>query len=74
MKKVIIIIFLTLIALTSEKSYSQQPDNWEWLNPKPQGNTIHTMDFANDNIGYAAGAFGTVIKSTDNGISWTKLN
>jgi len=45
---------------------------WEWGNPRPQGNTILTADFAGT-TGYAAGSFGTLLKSTDGGRSWSGL-
>ena len=45
---------------------------WRWGNPLPQGNTIVTMDFAGS-TGYAAGGFGTLLKSTDGGRAWSGL-
>jgi hypothetical protein len=59
---------LPLIILMSSLTYSQLPDNWIWMNPKPQGNSLIALDFVNDNTGYAAGFCGTVLKTTD-GIS-----
>ena len=49
-------------------------DNWAWQNPSPQGNTIWDMQFINDNVGYACGNFGTVIKTTDGGVTWDQFN
>jgi photosystem II stability/assembly factor-like uncharacterized protein len=43
---------------------------WKWGNPLPQGNTIRALDF-NGGTGYAAGDFGTLLKTTDAGASWT---
>ncbi len=65
-------ILLTLVLSIS--SYAQQTDNWKWLNPKPQGNTIYAMDFVDDNTGYAAGNYGTILKTTDNGSNWDNLS
>jgi photosystem II stability/assembly factor-like uncharacterized protein len=45
---------------------------WQWGNPLPQGNTIRTMSFAGQ-TGYAAGDFGTLLKTTDGGDTWTGL-
>ena len=45
---------------------------WQWGNPLPQGNTILTADFAGG-TGYAAGDFGTLLKSADGGRSWSGL-
>jgi photosystem II stability/assembly factor-like uncharacterized protein len=45
---------------------------WEWGNPLPQGNTIRAMSFAGAQ-GYAAGDFGTLLRTDDAGASWTGL-
>ncbi|RPI13781.1 MAG: T9SS C-terminal target domain-containing protein [Ignavibacteriae bacterium] len=71
--KSIIKILTIILFLTTLLTYSQQPDNWQWMNPKPQGNSLNALDFVSDNVGYAAGIFGSVLKTTDAGINWTKL-
>jgi photosystem II stability/assembly factor-like uncharacterized protein len=43
---------------------------WLWGNPSPQGNTLRSMAFAGP-TGYAAGDFGTLLKTTDAGATWT---
>src|ERR1051325_6499360 len=43
---------------------------WGWGNPLPQGNTIRVLDF-HGGTGYAAGEFGTLLKTTDAGATWT---
>jgi photosystem II stability/assembly factor-like uncharacterized protein len=45
---------------------------WSWGNPLPQGNTLRAMQFAGS-TGYAAGDFGTLLKTTDAGASWSGL-
>ena len=45
---------------------------WLWGNPLPQGNTIRAMSFAGTQ-GYAAGDFGTLLRTTDAGATWTGL-
>lgn len=47
---------------------------WNWLNPKPQGNELRAICFIDQNIGYAAGTVGTIIKTTDGGASWSIQN
>ena len=75
MKKITLTMKISLmLLLTNLPLFSQQTDNWMWLNPKPQGNTLYAMDFVDDNTGYAAGTFGTILKTTDNGGEWAKLN
>src|SRR3954470_11291670 len=45
---------------------------WLWGNPLPQGNTIGAMSFAGAS-GYASGDFGTLLRTTDAGATWTGL-
>jgi photosystem II stability/assembly factor-like uncharacterized protein len=45
---------------------------WLWGNPLPQGNTLRAMAFAGT-TGYAVGDFGTLLKTTDAGDTWTGL-
>jgi photosystem II stability/assembly factor-like uncharacterized protein len=42
---------------------------WYWGNPLPQGNTIKALDFSGGR-GYAAGTFGTLLRSDDGGATW----
>jgi photosystem II stability/assembly factor-like uncharacterized protein len=43
---------------------------WNWGNPQPQGHTLHTVEFAGAR-GYAAGDFGTLLRTDDGGATWT---
>jgi photosystem II stability/assembly factor-like uncharacterized protein len=45
---------------------------WQWGNPLPQGNTLRSMSFAGAN-GYAAGDFGTLLRTSDGGATWSGL-
>jgi photosystem II stability/assembly factor-like uncharacterized protein len=45
---------------------------WQWGNPLPQGNTVRAMSFAGT-TGYAAGDFGTLLRTTDAGSTWSGL-
>jgi photosystem II stability/assembly factor-like uncharacterized protein len=45
---------------------------WQWGNPLPQGNTLRALTFVHQ-TGYAAGDFGTLLKTTDGGSSWSGL-
>ena len=42
---------------------------WSWGNPVPQGNTLHAVEFSGG-IGYAAGDFGTLLRTPDGGSTW----
>ena len=44
---------------------------WEWVNPKPQGSNLHSVQFVNQTTGYAVGDFGVILKTTDGGTSWS---
>jgi photosystem II stability/assembly factor-like uncharacterized protein len=45
---------------------------WYWGNPLPQGNTLRALEFAGGR-GYAAGDFGTLLRTDDGGTSWTGI-
>jgi photosystem II stability/assembly factor-like uncharacterized protein len=45
---------------------------WFWGDPRPQGETLDAVEFAGL-TGYASGAFGTLLKTTDGGRSWNGL-
>ncbi|MEA2427528.1 MAG: hypothetical protein QOF37_1156 [Thermoleophilaceae bacterium] len=45
---------------------------WFWGNPQPQGNTLSTIDYAGG-AGYAAGDFGTLLKTQNSGLSWSGI-
>ncbi len=60
-------IFLLCFSFLSIFAFSQ----WYWQNPLPQGNILYSVFFTDSNNGYAAGDFGTIIKTTDGGTTWT---
>lgn len=45
---------------------------WAWGNPTPQGNTLRGLEF-NGSRGYVTGAFGTVLRTDDGGVSWSGI-
>src|SRR4051794_40269814 len=45
---------------------------WSWGNPLPQGTSLSTLELAGAR-GYAAGAFGTVLRTDDAGATWSGL-
>ena len=46
---------------------------WHWQNPKPQGNPLRSVFFLDPVNGYAAGDLGTIIKTTNGGVTWTTI-
>jgi photosystem II stability/assembly factor-like uncharacterized protein len=46
---------------------------WTWQNPIPQGNDILDIQCVSQDVGYAAGKHGTILKSTSGGNDWFSL-
>ena len=46
---------------------------WQWINPKPQGNNLSSVYFTSPTTGYAVGNWGTIMKSTDGGLTWATM-
>jgi photosystem II stability/assembly factor-like uncharacterized protein len=48
---------------------------WAWQNPLPQGNAIYAVRFAADKLsGWAVGADGVILRTTDGGFRWEEQN
>src|SRR5436309_9875354 len=45
---------------------------WNWGNPQPQGNTLRAIEFEGS-LGFAAGDFGTLLRTDDGGATWTGI-
>jgi len=45
--------------------------NWFWQNQTPQGNSLRAMSWVGLNDGWAVGLSGTVLHTTDGGMTWT---
>jgi photosystem II stability/assembly factor-like uncharacterized protein len=43
---------------------------WTWRNPLPQGNMLSGLHFLSPSEGFAAGGYGSVMKTQDGGTSW----
>lgn len=67
MKNIFSIFLLLSISLFS---YGQ----WNWVNPIPTGNDLSFVQMVNEDIGYAAGSYNTILKTTNGGVSWTNLD
>lgn len=61
---IIIIIMLLLV----EKVFPQQ--GWFWQYPNPQGYTLRDIFVFDSVVAIAVGDWGTVIKTTNGGMSW----
>ena len=60
-----------LLLLLSLNTVSGQ--DWRWLNPKPQANTLNAITFTDQNTGFAVGNSGAIIKTINGGTIWTNV-
>jgi photosystem II stability/assembly factor-like uncharacterized protein len=65
-------IYLAILAVIVINSVTAQ--TWQWLNPLPQGHPLFDIEFADNNTAYAVGEYGTILKSTDGGLTWNQLS
>ena len=56
--------FLAALPGLASASVQVGSSGWQWGNPLPQGNAVRAMSFAGA-TGYAAGDFGTLLRTTD---------
>ena len=68
MKKIITFLFILSI-FSSDICFSQS--GWFWVNPVPTGKELRSIRFVNENVGFAVGAEGTFLKTTNSGENWT---
>lgn len=52
------------LMLTVVTDLNAQSD-WFYLNPTPQPNDLYALTFPTTGVGYAAGIFGTILKTND---------
>ena len=72
MKKFVVLLILLLLLIITNL-YSQQ-QNWTWQNPLPQGNDLKCINVINENLIFAVGRGGTIMKTTDAANNWSILN
>lgn len=63
---------LAALALPSSAAVSVGHSGWYWGNPVPQGNDLRAVELFGTR-GYAAGSFGTVLRTDDAGATWAGL-
>src|SRR4051794_27120402 len=78
MKKLALLVSIAAAVFGAPAAYAANNvtvghSSWFWGNPQPQGNTLNAIDFAGG-TGYAAGDFGTLLKTADNGFTWTGIS
>src|ERR1041384_784712 len=71
-----LLICVTPLAGAQTESSNEPSTNartqWVWQNPRPQGNPLHGVSFVQTNHGTAVGDYGTIVRTTDGGRTWTK--
>jgi photosystem II stability/assembly factor-like uncharacterized protein len=67
------ILFSVLCVIVIVSSVEAQQTSWQWVNPLPQGNILNGVATINQDTIFAAGDYGTVIKSTNGGTTWHVL-
>src|SRR3954447_23098754 len=78
MKRLAVLLSVAALALVAAAPVAQADDvtvghsGWNWGNPQPQGNTLRALEFAGAR-GFAAGEFGTLLRTDDRGRSWTGI-
>jgi photosystem II stability/assembly factor-like uncharacterized protein len=48
-------------------------EGWFWQNPLPQGNYLNDVQCLDSNIYTAVGDFGTILRTTNGGVTWENL-
>jgi photosystem II stability/assembly factor-like uncharacterized protein len=77
MRKLVAASFVLALVLAHSPAASAAPvsvghSGWAWGSPVPQGNELRAVEFAGAR-GYAAGQFGTLLRSDDSGNSWSGI-
>jgi photosystem II stability/assembly factor-like uncharacterized protein len=63
------LVFLNILLITF--IFSQE---WQWLHPSPTGVNLKGIWFFNPEVGIVCGDAGVILKTTDGGQTWTKIN
>ena len=66
-------ICLAVTLITAATHPASAAFEFSWGNPTPQGNPIRALVMENDLVGTAVGDFGTTLRTTDGGVTWTDL-
>src|SRR6267378_6681144 len=57
--------------ISSKAQGGASSSQWHWQNPLPQGNNLRGASFVDVNTGTVVGEYGTIVRTTDGGNSWT---
>jgi len=62
--------FISIFSFLLNCSTINAQEGWFWQNPLPQGNILNSVDFIDQNTGWAIGQGGTILKTTNAGSTW----
>src|SRR4051812_24365969 len=68
----VVLALFALVAAGFAKDVTVGHSGWNWGNPQPQGNTLRAVEFSGSR-GFAAGDFGTLLRTDDRGRSWSGI-
>jgi photosystem II stability/assembly factor-like uncharacterized protein len=68
MKHVLICLVVASVSFCANTSLSQS--SWFWQNPSPTGQILNAVSSPDTNTVVAVGTFGTLLRSTDGGVTW----
>ncbi|MCB0724367.1 MAG: T9SS type A sorting domain-containing protein [Ignavibacteriae bacterium] len=71
---IILILVVTFIIVLTKPVMSQVNNDYKWLHPKPQGNSLNWIKMWDANNWYACGAGTTFMKTSDGGNTWEIRN
>jgi photosystem II stability/assembly factor-like uncharacterized protein len=67
-------VLVPLLALVLSTSAVAASDfDFQWGNPKPQGNGLRALAFESPLVGYAVGNLGATLSTANGGVTWTVL-
>lgn len=61
------LLFILVFALTAAASAQE----WHRLRPSPQNRDLRAITFTENGVGWAVGDGGALLRTTDDGLSWT---
>ncbi|MCU0372071.1 MAG: choice-of-anchor J domain-containing protein [Ignavibacteria bacterium] len=71
MKKLFMTVFVLFLLFFSLDLNAQINQDWKWMHPFPQGNTIRWVEMLTTTNWYACGYAGTFMKTTNAGVTWS---
>ncbi|MBS1494796.1 MAG: T9SS type A sorting domain-containing protein [Bacteroidetes bacterium] len=71
MRKQKLVLILVMLIFTGNVIAQS---GWQWVNPTPQGNSLNDCQFINENVVIAVGNYGTILKSSNAGSNWQRIN